>query len=178
MSDISGSQPKSWSFLIIFLQNGSAWKQNCTSYQISDSPVCEPMLRLHYHDWRGAGFGKIVAELVNTWKYHEILYNLQIRPMEAYGAHHEWAMLALLLRVRLRFLKSKLLGKLALQAGKGGEFRFNDMCESEDGGWHGVMGAPIFQREIRWSGGLSAVLAGNGGGWLDMLGITSNQDWQ
>lgn len=63
--------------VLIILENFSAKlvrrgsRINFSSYQISDSLVCD--LRLHYHDWRGAGFGchkmkKIVAGLGNTYK--------------------------------------------------------------------------------------------------------------
>ncbi len=51
----------------------------------------------------------------NTMKYCTIL---QIRPMEAYGAHHEWAILALLLRVRL-ISQVEAVGEAGPPSGKG-----------------------------------------------------------
>lgn len=63
-----------------------AWKCR-TSALIKSLIHLFVMLRLHYHDWRGAGFG--CRKMKKMWQGLGTPIKVYMKPMEAYGAHHE-----------------------------------------------------------------------------------------
>lgn len=152
-----------WWFLRIFLQK--YFRRGSVELLLTSNLWFTCLWCLGYITMIGEVLDLGVVKWKKLWQGLGTPIKVYMKPMEAYGAHHEWAMLALLLRVRLRFLGCSRRGSWASN---------RERAESSNMGiW-----APLFH-QICLSGWLSAVLAGNDGkGWLDMLGITSKQDRQ